>query len=381
MIYYGKQHITSDDIEEVIKTLKSPMITQGEKVAEFEKKLAQYCKVKYAVSVANGTAALHLAVKTLELEKGYNGITTALSFVATANAMLYNNIKPVFVDIKKDHPIIDINEIEKRINSKTKLIISVDYAGIPVDYDKINSIAKKYSLYTISDAAHSLGSKYKNQPIGGQADLTTFSFHPVKTITTGEGGAILTNNEILYKKLLILRNHGITKNKNNFINKQNIHSPWYYEMQQLGFNYRLTDFQCALGISQLNKIENFIKRRKEIAHIYDKNFKNLEEIKIIHKEDAKEYAYHLYPILVNFNKIKKTKEDMFEFFKNRGIMLQVHYIPIVMQPYYQKLGYNKKNLPNTMDFYNKVVSLPIYYSLTEKEINHVIKTVKDFLIK
>lgn len=387
IIPYGHQWIDKEDIEEVIKVLKSDWITQGSKVKEFENALCKYTGAKYAVVVSSGTVALHLACLIAGIKKGDEVITSPITFVASANCILYCGGKPIFVDIQKDTVNIDPKEIKKKITSRTKAIIPIHFAGHPCDLKEIKDIARKYNLLVIEDAAHALGAEYKGSKIGSckYSDITIFSFHPVKSITTGEGGAVLTNNKKFYEKLLMFRNHGITKTPKEFINKKlaftqpatrspQTANPWHYEMQLLGYNYRITDFQCALGISQLKKLDKFIQRRREIVEAYKETFKNNDFFDLpIEKKDIKS-SWHLYPIKLK-DEYKDKKKLIFNSLRKKGLWVQVHYIPVYWQPYYQELGYRKEICPNAEDFYQREISIPLYQSISAKDINYVIDRI------
>lgn len=380
MIPYGRQSIDDQEIKAVTTVLKSLWLTQGPKVEEFEKKFAKFVGSKFAVAVSNGTAALHLACLAAGLKKNQELITSALTFCASANCALYCGAKPDFVDIN-DQGLIDENKIEEKITKQTKIIIPIHYAGLPCNLQKIKEIADKYNLIVIEDASHALGARYKKSKIGSceYSDMVIFSFHPVKHITTGEGGMITTNNKNYYEKLLLLRNHGITKDPKKFTSHQSLITnhlePWYYEMQELGFNYRLTDIQCALGISQLKKINQFVKRRREIASIYDKAFRKNRDIEIIKENKDQFCSYHLYPIRV-IN--EKAKLKLFNYLKSKNIFCQVHYLPVYWHPYYQKLGYKKGLCPKAEHFYQRVISLPMFSGLKIKEQKFVINNISKF---
>jgi len=379
---YGLHWVDDKDIKEVVRVLRSERITQGPKVAEFEEKLADYCDAKYAVVVSSGTAALHLASLALGVKAGDEVITSPITFIATSNSVLYCGGKPVFVDIDEKTYNIDANKIEEKINHNTKGIIIVDFAGQPCDFDEIKKITQKYNLWIIEDAAHALGAEYKGKKIGGLSDLTIFSFHPVKAITTGEGGAIVTNNKALYEKLIMLRTHGVTK-ENSKLKTQNDEAKsaqWYYEMQELSYNYRITDFQCALGISQLKKLDRFIQRRREIAWAYNEAFKDINEITIPCEKHGVKSAYHLYVLQIDFGKLGKTRKQLFDYMEEKRIFLQVHYIPVHLQPYYrEKLGYRIGNFPVAENYYQKAISLPLYPKMDKGDIEFVITTLKRFL--
>jgi UDP-4-amino-4,6-dideoxy-N-acetyl-beta-L-altrosamine transaminase len=376
MIPYGKQWIDDDDINEVIKVLKSDWLTQGPKIDEFEKAICEYTGSKYCVSVSNGTAALHLAVASLGVEHGKEGITSPNTFVASSNCLLYNGLKPIFADIDDKTYNIDVKEIEKKINKHRKVIVSVDFAGQPADMKEIYEIAKSNNIYIIEDASHAIGSRYEDGHFVGSckySDMTTFSFHPVKTITTGEGGAITTNNEKLYEKLKLLRSHGITK-EDKYL-KMNP-GPWYYEMQELGFNYRLTDIQAALGISQLKKLDSFVKRRREIVQKYNQAFKDINVLITPLEKEGVHSAFHLYVLQIDFEKIGKSRKEIMEDLKSKNIITQVHYIPVYIQPYYQKnYSYKSGDCPVAENYYQKALSIPLYPEMTDEEVEYVINNI------
>lgn len=367
---YGKQSIDSSDIESVVETLKSDWLTQGPKVKEFEQLLCQVTGAKYAVAVSNGTAALHLAVLALGIKRGDEGITSPITFVASANCLRYVGADVKLVDIEPDTGLIDPLKISSVITSKSKVIIPVHYAGQSCDMEKIADIAKKNKLFVIEDAAHAIGSEYKGHRVGScvYSDMTTFSFHPVKTITTGEGGAITTNNPALYEKLLVLRTHGIVQRSDV--------DPWYYEMQELGFNYRMPDILASLGITQLKKLNSYVEKRRQIVNKYREELSEDPRFTMLAERDYNNSAFHLFPILLNLESMTMTKKEIFAALLKQGIRLQVHYIPIYHHPYYKNLGFKASDYPSTEKFYNQIVSLPIYPSLSEEDILIISSIIK-----
>ncbi len=374
-IPYGHHCIDNRDIQEVIKVLKSNWITQGPKVKDFESALCKYTGAKYAVAVSSGTAGLHIACLSAGISNGDEVITSPITFVASANCVLYCGARPVFADICEDTVNIDPEEIKKKINKKTKAIIPVHFAGHPCDLEEIYKIAKNYNLTVIEDACHALGAEYKGSKIGSckYSDMAVFSFHPVKSITTGEGGAVLTNRKDLYEKLLLFRNHGITKDRTKLINKKE--GPWYYEMQELGLNYRITDFQCALGLSQLKKLDFFLKQRREIVAQYNEVFKDVKEIKRPVEREYVRNAWHIYVVRLNLKKLIKKQREIFEQLRSQGIGVQVHYIPVYYQPYYQRLGYQKGISPIAESYYKEAITLPLYPKMSDDDIKKVINSV------
>jgi UDP-4-amino-4,6-dideoxy-N-acetyl-beta-L-altrosamine transaminase len=373
---YGKQWIDDDDIRNVQATLTSDFLTQGPQIAEFEQALGKYTGARYCVAVANGTAALHLAVAALELAPDSEGITSTISFVASSNAMIYNNIKPVFADIDQRTYLLDHSDLEKRITPRTKLFLPVHFAGQPVEMKNLKILSEKYKCAVIEDAAHAIGSRYPDGSMVGNcrySDLTIFSFHPVKTITTGEGGAITTNDPGLYQKLLLLRNHGITREPRQLTNHP---GPWYYEMQVLGFNYRLTDLQAALGLSQLRKLDRFIQRRREIVQRYNAAFKSAPWLTTPYEQKEVFSAFHLYVLRIDFNNINKNRLQVMEILKKKNIGTQVHYIPIHTQPYYQRrYRYHWGEFPNAENYYQQALSIPLYPKLTDEQVQYVIDSI------
>lgn len=368
---YGKQTIGDEDIEEVVKTLKSDFITQGPKIEEFEKALAKYCGAKYAVAFNSGTSALHGAYFALGLSKGDKMITSPNTFVASSNAGLYLGANVKFCDVEKETGNMDVSKIETSEN--TKLITSVHYSGNPVDLKELSEID---NVKIIEDGAHALGAKYDGKKIGSltYSEMAMFSFHPVKHITTGEGGMIVTNDEEYFERLQLFRSHGITKN--NLINES--HGDWYYEMQELGFNYRITDIQCALGLSQLKKLDSFVESRRRIAKTYNEIFEDNPYFDVTVEKDNRESAYHLYPILLK-DEFAKHKKEIFTKLRANGLGVQVHYIPVYKQPYYQELGFDSKLCPVCEEFYKRELSIPMYPTLTDEDIEFVKETLYNVL--
>ena len=368
---YGFQDINEEDINEVVNTLRSDWITTGPKINEFEQAFTKYVGCKHAVAVCNGTAALDIAVASLGLKKGSEIITTPFTFVATANAIIYNGCVPVFADIKKNTYNIDPAEIKKKITTKTKAIIVVDYAGQPCNYDEIIEIAGKNNLYVIEDAAHSLGAEYKGKKTGNLVDLAIFSFHPVKHVTTGEGGMITTNNDELAAKLRILRNHGIDK---NVLKQSKSVGTWHYDMKMLGRNYRMTDFQAALGISQLKRLDSFIKKRQELVNFYNSELKKNEITTPFVSKDAK-HAWHLYTILLD---MKIDREKVFLRMREKNIGVNVHYIPIYRHTYYmQNFNFPDKDFPNTEEIYSRILTLPLFPKMSLEDCKRVVNALKE----
>lgn len=370
-IPYGKQSIDEDDINSVVEVLKSDFLTTGPKIKEFEEELCRYTNAKYCVAVANGTAALHLASLVL-LNKGDKVITTPNSFVATSNSILYVEAKPIFVDIQEDGNIdLDLCEEELKKDRSIKALYVVHFSGNPINQKKLKYLKESYNIKILEDCAHSLGATFEDIKAGSceNSDCSILSFHPVKHITAGEGGAVTTNSKEIYEKLLELRAHGI-KRLPEF-------APWYYEMHSLGFNYRITDIQCALGISQLKKLDSFIKRRKEIALKYDKAFLN-SIVKPLYSF-TNNSSYHLYVVKVDFSKLNISKIELFNKMREKNIGLQLHYIPINKQPYYKSLGYGNEETPIMNKYYDECFSLPMYSSLSNEEQEYVIKTLFEVL--
>lgn len=373
-ISYGKQSIDDSDIKAVVEILKSDFITQGPMVAKFEDAVASYCKAKYAVAFSSGTAALHGAVYASDLKPGQEGITTPITFAASANCILYQGGKTKFADIKPDTYNINPEEIKNKITSKTKILIPVDYTGQPCDIDEINEIAKDHNLTVIEDASHAIGSEYKGKKVGSLTDMAVFSFHPVKHITTGEGGMVLTNNEELYDKLKMFRTHGITKDPAKL---QKNEGGWYYEMQQLGYNYRITDIQCALGLSQFKKIDGFIKRRREIVNRYNKEFASIDKIITPFEKTDVKSAFHLYMIQLKLDKFKVGRKEIFDALRKENIGVHVHYIPVHLQPFYQKnFGFKTGDFPIAEKYYENCLTIPLFPTMNDSDVDDVINAVE-----
>ena len=376
-ISYGKQYIDETDIRAVCDVLKSDYITCGPSVSKLEEKLCKVTGAKYAVAVSNGTAALHLACLAAGVKEGDEVITTPITFAASANCALYCGAKPVFADINPETYNISPTCVEANITSATKAVVAVDFTGQAVELDEIQAICKKHNLILIEDAAHSIGTKYNGQPVGSIADMTTFSFHPVKTVTCGEGGAITTNDEQLYRKLLRLRAHGVTRVMEEMKNAND--APWYYEQVELGYNYRITDFQCALISSQLDKLPDFSKRRREIVARYNEAFADIPEI-IVQKEiPQSETTRHLYIIQLNLPLLNCTRREFFDALYAENICPQVHYIPVYYHSHYESLGYSKGLCPIAENLYERILSIPLYYSLTDDDVEDVIHAVKKLI--
>ncbi|BBU41194.1 UDP-4-amino-4,6-dideoxy-N-acetyl-beta-L-altrosami ne transaminase [Aeribacillus pallidus] len=370
---YGRQWIDEDDIEAVIEVLKGSYLTTGPYLAKFEQAVAEYVGAKYAVAFSNGTAALHGACFAAGIGNGDEVITTPMTFAASANCVIYQGGTPIFSDIDEKTYNIDPNKIEEKISDKTKAIIPVDFTGQPTELDGILEIAKKHNLVVIEDAAHALGAVYKGKRVGSISDMTMFSFHPVKHITTGEGGIITTNNREYYDKLLQFRSHGITREKDKL---NEFHGPWYYEMQFLGYNYRMTDIQAALGTSQLKKVDKFVELRRKYVAMYNEAFKDIDEIITPFQHEDGQSSWHLYIIRLKLDKLTASRREIFEALQQQNIGVNVHYIPVHLQPYYQQLGYKKGICPNAEKLYEEMITLPLFPAMSEKDVNDVIKAVK-----
>ena len=371
-IPYGRQSIDERDIEAVARTLRSDFLTTGPKVAEFEEAVADYCGARYAAAVSNGTAALHLASLAL-LQPGDKVLTTPNTFLATANAILYAGARPLFVDIAEDGNIdLDLCEAALESDPEIKALYAVHFSGNPVDQKRLSRLKERFGITILEDCAHSIGAVSEGVRAGSCAhsDASIFSFHPVKHMTAGEGGMVTTNDETLYETIKTLRNHGIVKTPDM--------KPWEYEMRELGFNYRITDFQCALGLSQLEKLDAFLTRRRELARRYDEFFENDELVSPLYPY-THDSAYHLYVVRVDFAKYGRSREELFVAMRKKGIGLQVHYMPVNRQPYYRSLGYGDEATPVMARYYESCVSLPLFPALTDEEQAYVVRSLRETL--
>ena len=373
-ISYGKQYIDDADITAVVETLKSDALTCGPKITELEAKLCRITGAKYAVAVSNGTAALHLAAMAAGFGEEDEVIVSPITFAASANCILYVGAKPVFADLNPETYNIDPASVEKLITPRTKGIVAVDFTGQAIEHDAFKKICEKHNLVLIEDAAHAIGTKYNGKPVGSIADMTCFSFHPVKTVTSGEGGAITTNDEATYRKLLRIRAHGITRNQAEMVHPTD--AGWYNEQVELGYNYRLTDIQAALLISQLDKLTAFSDRRKEIVAKYDAAFAGMPEIQVQKEIPESDTTRHLYILRLNLEKLNCDRRQFFDALRAENIYSQVHYLPVYWHSHYENLGYEKGICPNAEDYYMSSMSLPLYYSLTDSQVELVIAAVK-----
>lgn len=372
MLPYGRQCIDEDDIRAVVDVLRSDWLTTGLKVGEFEEAFAAYVGAKYAVAVSSGTAALHTAVYAAGIGPGDEVIVPPMTFVATANAVIFQRGMPIFADLDENTLLIDPSQVEVKITPKTKAIIAVDYAGQPCDYDALRAIADRHGLMLVADACHALGGSYKGCPVGSLADLNIFSFHPVKHITTGEGGMITTNDSELAQRMRVFRDHGITSDHH----QRTRQSSWFYEMVNLGYNYRLTDFQCALGMSQLRKLPAWVARRQEIAQRYDTAFAEVETLTPLGRRHDVTHAYHLYVVRLNLDRLRVGRTEVFQALRAENIGVNVHYIPVPWHPYYQKLGYTKGQWPVAEDAYERIISFPIWPGMADNDVEDVIQAVR-----
>ena len=381
-IPYGRQSIDEKDVAAVCSVLRSDWLTTGPKVAEFEQAVADYAGAKHAVAVSSGTAALHAAIYAIGVKLGDEVIVPPITFAATANCVVYQGGTPVFADVDSGTLLLDPAKVEEKITKKTRAIIGVDYAGQPCDWDSLREIADKHGLRLVADGCHALGAEYKGRKVGTLADMTIFSFHPVKHITTGEGGMITTDDEDLATRMRLFRNHGITRDPSKFLNLQssifNLQSPqsWFYEMVDLGYNYRMTDFQCALGIFQLSKLPKFLKRRREIAARYDEAFADFSGINPLAVRPDVLHAYHLYVIRVDSIVLGIDRATLFTKLRKKGIGVNVHYIPVYLQPFYREKFHTSPGLcPIAEVAYEQIISLPMFPGMTDEDIEAVVEAI------
>lgn len=374
---YGHQYIDEADVQAVVDVLKSEFLTCGPKIGEAEQKLCDITGAKHAVLIANGTAALHAACFAAGIGKDDEVITTPITFAASANCVLYCGGKPVFADINPETYNIDPDQIEKCITKKTRAVVAVDYTGQAVEADKIRRICEKQDLIYIEDAAHSLGTVYNGRPVGSIADMTEFSFHPVKTCTAGEGGAVTTNSDDLYKKLLLFRTHGITRNQ-DWMTKES-EGGWFYQQVDLGYNYRMTDMQAALLSSQLDKLPFFAARRKELVRRYNEAFAKMPEITVQKEIPESDTVRHLYILQFNLEMLNCDRREIYDALQAEGVGVNVHYIPTYLFPYYQKLGYKAGACPNAEHLYERMISIPLYYGLTNEQQDRVVEAVRKII--
>lgn len=381
MIYYGHQHITEKDIQAVERVLHSDWLTQGPAIEAFEKKVANYCGARYAVAVTNATSALHIACKAADLGEGDVLWTSPITFTASANCGRYCGAGVDFVDIDDKTYNMSVAELRHKLETavkKPKVVIPVHLAGQSCDMEAIKALADEYGFKIIEDASHATGADYKNTKVGScrYSDMTVFSFHPVKIVTTGEGGVVLTNNKELYEKLKLYRSHGITRDSD--LMTQEADGPWYYQQIELGFNYRMTDMQAALGCSQMDSLDEFVARRRYLVKRYNEKLKGLP-LRTPYQDEATNPSWHIYIIRVDFTKVKLSKKEIFARMRDRGIVLNLHYIPVHTQPYYQNLGFQKGDFPVSEKYYEEAITLPLYYDLTDEQQDEVIEALKEVL--
>lgn len=378
LLPYARQWVDEGDIAAVTEVLQGDWLTTGPKIAEFEKKFAAYVGAKYAVAVVNGTAALHAAVFAAGIGPGDEVITTPITFAASANCVLYQGGMPVFADIDPRTYNIALDGVEKKITPRTRAVIPVHFTGQPCDLDEIHELARRNGLVVIEDAAHALGAEYKGRRIGGLSDMTIFSFHPVKHITTGEGGMITTNSLELYQRLVSFRNHGIVRDRSFMIEDQ---GPWFYEQQELGYNYRLTDMQAALGLSQMKKISSFLERRRKIVEAYNHSLAGIEELTLPCQAPYSLSAWHLYVVSLDLDKLTVGRREIFEALRAENIGVNVHYIPVYRHPYYRRNGFSNAgaSCPNAEKLYQSIISLPLYPAMSDQDAFDVVEAVSKVL--
>ena len=382
MIFYGKQSIDENDIDAVVEVLKSDFLTQGPAIEKFEKCVAEYCGAKYAVAVTSATAALHISCLSAGLGKDDILWTSPITFTASANCGRYCGADVDFVDIDPSTYNMSIAELEKKLQAaeiKPRVVVPVHLAGQSCEMDKIYKLSQKYGFKVIEDASHAIGADYKETKVGccKYSDMTVFSFHPVKIVTTGEGGMVLTNDKDLYEKLVLYRSHGITRDPKLMTGTAD--GPWYYQQIDLGFNYRMTDMQAALGYSQMQKVNEFVSKRRYLAKRYNELLKNINGIQLPDQNEDTKSSWHLYVVRVDFSKISKTKNQIFAEMKEKGICLNLHYIPVHTQPYYENLGFKGGDFPNSEKYYEEAFTLPLDYSLTDEQQDHIVKSLVEVL--
>lgn len=374
-IYYGHQYLDEADYRAVQNVLQSGAdLTCGPKIGELERRLCEIGDARYAVAVSSGTAALHIACLAAGIGEGDEVITTPITFAASANCALYCGARPVFADIDDRTYNIDPKSVLAHVTPRTRAVVAVDYTGQSTQIDELRQICKKHNLLLITDGAHSIGTRYKGQPTGSLADLTTFSFHPVKTVTAGEGGAVLTNDPALYQKLLLYRSHGITRDPSQMENEPE--GPWYYEQVALGYNNRMTDIQAALLISQLEKLERFKARRRQITARYDEAFSGMEQLRVQEEIPESDTARHLYILRIRPEKLRIDRRGFFDALAAENICCNVHYIPVYYFPYYRKLGYSRGLCPKAEKLYEEIITLPLYYAMSDQDVDDVIRAVR-----
>ncbi|WP_068497223.1 UDP-4-amino-4,6-dideoxy-N-acetyl-beta-L-altrosamine transaminase [Paenibacillus kribbensis] len=373
LLPYGQQWIDDEDIQAVVDVLRSGFVTQGPAIQQFEAKVAEYVGAKYAVAFTNGTAALHGACFAAGIGQGDEVITTPLTFLASSNCVLYQGGTPVFADIDMHTYNIDADRIAERITEHTRAVIAVDFTGQPAELDKISMLCRDRGLVFIEDAAHSLGADYHGRKVGSWADMTMFSFHPVKHITTGEGGIIATNSEEFYRKLLLFRSHGMTRDPQELTKND---GSWYYEMQELGYNYRMTDIQAALGHSQMKKLDAFVEKRRTIVQAYNEALSELTGIVLPEQLAGANSSWHLYVIRWQPEHFNANRKTIFEALRSENIGVNVHYIPVYLQPYYQNLGYEEGLCPNAEEYYRTALTLPLFPKMTDQDVQDVIQAVR-----
>ena len=389
MISYGRQHIDEQDIQAVVECLRSSALTQGPMVETFEQAVSAYTGARYAVAVSSGTAALHIAALAAGICPGKAILTSPITFVATSNAAIYAGGSVHFADIDPESININPVDIATKLEKypEIKVISPVHFSGLTCDMVAIKKLADDAGAIVIEDAAHALGSRYLDGSIVGSCRyslMTVFSFHPVKSITTGEGGMITTNDEKIYRKLLRLRSHGINKDADTYFFPDNaktngLSNPWYYEMQEIGFHYRITDIQCALGVSQLKKLDSFVQRRREIVNSYDAAFKNRKLIRPAQLIGRNESAHHLYPLRINFEEAGVSRAQFMGELRRNGIITQVHYIPVTIQPFYHNLGIRAVDYPQANKYYDEALSIPLYVDLSDKQQESIINLILELL--